>query len=212
LEETTKKGDQIFRSCWALLDRKGCRICPQGCDYTQHYHDKATIIVTEASRIEIMEEIKSKYDQATKNKNATLNKINTVADTKNLLEKALSQQIEDIKEECKKLKAICSNFDLSSELLIMINQIKAESLRLHSLEAKQQANDMIDSLTNFYNRIHEEYTTTRNKPEMKVIDTYIPPPAIILPKNIYVPPQPPQIIRRMSEIQISVRNRDMLAF
>jgi RNase P subunit RPR2 len=189
LEETIKKNNQIFRHCWALVDGKGCRCCPQGCDYTQHYHDRDKIIITTPSRTEIIQEIKSKYDQATKNKDVALDKINTLTGTKNLLEKALLQQTEDIKEECKRLKDICSNFDLSNELLIMINQIETESLKLHSLESKQQANNMIASLKDIYNRMHEEYTIKRKKPKMNVIDTYRPR-STRLPKNIDPLPQP----------------------
>ena len=203
LEETTKIGDQIFRHCLALIARKICRFCPQGCDYTQHYHDRVKIVITRPSRTEIIEEIKSKYDQATKNKDGALDKTNTLTSAKNLLEKALLQQIEDIKEECKNLQGICSNFDLSNELLIMINQIEAESLRLHSLEAKQQVNNMIRSLKDLYNRIHEEYTAKRKKTKMKVIDINKSPPNITLPKDT---DPSPQLIQGISLVQQPVCN------
>lgn len=212
LEETTKIGDQVFRHCLAFIARKICRFCPQRCDYTQHYHDKVRIVITRPTRTETIQEIKSKYDQATKNKDAALEKMNTLTSTKNLLEKALAQQIEDIEEECKKLQDICSNFDLSNELLIMINQIEAESLRLHSLESKQQVNNMIRSLKDLYNRIHEEYATKRKKPKMKLIDICRPSPTATLPKNTDPSPQLIQETQEMSLVQQPVCNQDMLAF
>ena len=204
LQETTKIGDQIFRHCLAFITREICRFCPQRCDYTQHYHDKVTIVVTHPSRTEIIQEIKSKYDQATTNKDTAVDKINTFTSTKNLLEKALLQQIQDIKEECKKLQGICSNFDLSNELFIMINQIETESLRLHSLESKQQVNNMIRSLKDLYDRIHEEYATKRKKRKMKVIDTYGLPPTVTLPTNTDSSPRLIQETQGISPVQQSV--------
>lgn len=212
LEETTKIGDQVFRHCVAFVARKICRSCPQRCDYTQHYHDKVRIVIMRPSRTEIIQEIKSKYDQATKNKDAALEKINTHTSTINLLQKALAQQIKDIEEECKKLQDICSNYDFSNELLIMTNQIETESLRLHSLESKQQVNDMIRSLKDLCNRTHEQYATKRKKPKMKVIDIYRSPPTTTSPQNTDPSPQLIQETQGMSLVQQSVCNQDILAF
>ena len=204
LKETTKKGDQIFRCCWALYDRNACRSCPQSCDYTQHYYARVKVVVTKASRIETIQEIKSKYDQATKHKHAAMNEINTVTDTKKLLEGVLLQQIKEIKSEYENLRVICSNFDYSNELLITINQINAKLRTLHSTEAQQQAKRLIDSLTYIYRQFHEDYIATRTKSDMKIIDTYLPPRAV-LPKNVDSSPEPPPRVPTTDKYRQPVR-------
>ncbi len=174
LEETTAVGAQIFQRCWAISNGN-CRQCQHKCSYTTHYHAKKTVQKGKRKLQDVLTEIKAKYDQATKDKSDYQKKITSTTDAKKLLEKALSQKNEEIKQLCIQLRALCSGFNIAQELHALIDQLEAESAMLKNIEAKQQANAFIRSLKDFCDRMEKDQDLSQNIPAtMNIINTERP--------------------------------------
>ncbi|CAF5152628.1 unnamed protein product, partial [Rotaria socialis] len=61
-----------------------------------------------------------------------------------------------IKHKCAELRRICSGFNLAQELYALIDQLKAEAMMLRNIEAKQQAEEFIRSLTEFCRQLETD--------------------------------------------------------
>jgi len=174
LDETTVAGAQIFQQCWAITDGS-CTECQHKCSYTAHYHAKKTVQITKETLHDVLADIKAKYDQASANKNEFQDKITSVGDAKKMLENALKQKSDDIKQLCIKLHQICSGFNLVQELSIFINQLEVEAKMLKNIDAKQQADAFIRGLKELCNTIADDQKNTKpHLPQMKIIDTERP--------------------------------------
>lgn len=175
LDETVIAGSQIFTQCWCMDTFGKCKQCSNQCSYTNHYHARKTIKKTRQKMIDVIADIKARYDKATHDKSEYKKKIATTSDAKSLLAKALEKKYAEIKELCNNLLGYCSGFDLSQELLTLIGQLEVESRSLNSVDAKQQAQAFIRSLKQLCDELKRAQTENRNKNRsMKIMDTYIP--------------------------------------
>ncbi|CAF0776864.1 unnamed protein product [Didymodactylos carnosus] len=184
LRETTTKGDQIFKGCWAIKNDV-CVQCPNKCSYTEHYHARKTVKVTQKKMQEVLYEIKAKYDAASKNKDDAQTKIKTTADAKRLLEKALKQKNDEIKQKCTELQQICTGFNIVDELYALINILQMESSTLRNIDAKQQAEDFIRSLRDFCDQLEKDGVSAKRVPRpMNLLDTYVPVPITTVQQTV----------------------------
>lgn len=174
LDETTIAGAQIFQSCWAITNGS-CTECKHKCSYTAHYHAKKKVEITQETLQDVLADIKAKYDLAATNQNEYQDKITSVADAKKLLENALQQKSDEIKQLCIKLHGICSGFNLAQELSILIKQLEMEASMLKNIDAKQQADAFIRSLKELCDKIAEDQKNAKSHlPQMKIINTERP--------------------------------------
>lgn len=171
LDETTAVGAQIFQQCWAISNGN-CRQCQHKCSYTAHYHAKKTVKKSKEKLQDVLAEIKVKFDQAANDKSDYQNKITSTADAKKLLENALLQKKEEIKQLCLQLRNICAGFNIAQELHALVDQLEIESAMLKNIEAKQQANAFIRSLKEFCNMLEKDQDLNQNKSvQMNIIKT-----------------------------------------
>ncbi|CAF1078490.1 unnamed protein product [Didymodactylos carnosus] len=184
LRETTTKGDQIFKGCWAIKNDV-CVQCPNKCSYTEHYHARKTVKVTQKKMQEVLYEIMAKYDAASKNKDDAQTKINTTADAKRFLEKALKQKSDEIKQNCTELQKICTGFNIVDELYALINILQMESSTLRNVDTKQQAEDFKRSLRDFCNQLEKDCMSTKRVPRpMNLLDTYASVPITTVQQTV----------------------------
>jgi len=176
LHETTTHGNRIFQRCWAMSPEGQCYICPSHCLYTEHYHARKTMQIKQQKLQDVLHDIKAKYDLATQNKADFQSRITTTQDAKNMLERALKQKLEEIKHKCAELRRICSGFNLAQELHALIDQLKAEATMLRNIEAKQQAEDFIRSLSEFCRQLEADQVSKQVLPPMRLVDTYTSKP------------------------------------
>ncbi|CAF2505528.1 unnamed protein product [Rotaria sp. Silwood2] len=176
LHETTTHGNRIFQRCWAMSSEGQCFICPGHCLYTEHYHARKTMKVKQQKLQDVLHDIKAKYDLATRNKADFQSRITTTQDAKNMLQRALKQKLEEIKHKCAELRRICSGFNLAQELHALIDQLKAEAVMLRNIEAKQQAEEFIRSLSEFCRQLEADQVAKQVLPPMRLVDTYTSKP------------------------------------
>jgi hypothetical protein len=125
---------------------------------------------------DVLHDIKAKYDLATRNKADFQSRITTTQDAKKMLERALKQKLEEIKHKCVELRKICSGFNLAQELHALIDQLKAEATMLRNIEAKQQAEEFIRSLSEFCRQLEADQLSRQVLPPMRLVDTYTSKP------------------------------------
>ncbi|CAF3515383.1 unnamed protein product [Rotaria socialis] len=176
LNETTTHGNRIFQRCWAMSPEGQCYICPSHCLYTEHYHARKTMKVKQQKLQDVLHDIKAKYDLASRNKTDFQSRITTTHEAKKMLERALKQKLEEIKHKCAELRRICSGFNLAQELYALIDQLKAEAMMLRNIEAKQQAEEFIRSLTEFCRQLETDQLANQVLPPMRLVDTYTSKP------------------------------------
>ncbi|UJR27642.1 hypothetical protein I4U23_008923 [Adineta vaga] len=176
LHETTTHGNRIFQRCWAMSAEGQCYICPSNCLYTEHYHARKTMKVKQQKLQDVLHDIKAKYDLAARNTNDFQSRITTTQDAKKMLERALKQKLEEIKHKCAELRRICSGFNLAQELHALIDQLKAEATMLRNIEAKQQAEEFIRSLSEFCRQLEADQVAKQTLPPMRLVDTYTSKP------------------------------------
>ncbi|CAF1146503.1 unnamed protein product [Rotaria sordida] len=176
LHETSTYGNRIFQRCWAMSLEGQCYICPGHCLYTEHYHARKTMKIKQQKLQDVLHDIKAKYDLATRNKADFESRITTTQDAKKMLERALKQKLEEIKHKCAELRRICSGFNLAQELHALIDQLKAEAVMLRNIEAKQQAEEFIRSLSEFCRQLEADQVARQVLPPMRLIDTYTSKP------------------------------------
>jgi GTPase Era involved in 16S rRNA processing len=155
LTETTAVGAQIFQQCWAMKNGN-CTECQHKCSYTAHYHAKKTVKTTKQKLEDVLADIKSRYDAASKDATNFQKKITSTADAKKLLEKALQQKNAEIKAKCNELRQICSGFNLAAELHALIDQLEIESSMLRNIDTRRQADAFIRSLKEFCATIEKD--------------------------------------------------------
>ncbi|CAF4248402.1 unnamed protein product, partial [Rotaria sordida] len=189
LNETIIVGAQIFQQCWAMKNGS-CTQCPNKCSYTVHYHAKKTMKKTKETLEDILADIKAKYDMASQDKSDYQKKVNTTADAKALLQKALNQKNEDIKKLCTRLQQLCSGFNMAQELHALIDQLETEAAMLKNIDAKQQAAAFIRSLKEFCTMIEKDQNRKEQSlPKMNIINTeqsiqgQVPRPSTALSSN-----------------------------
>lgn len=153
-----------------------CYICPAHCLYTEHYHARKTMKIKQQKLQDVLHDIKAKYDLATQNKSDFQTRITTTQEAKNMLERALKQKLDEIKQKCGELRRICSGFNLAQELHALIDQLKAEATMLRNIEAKQQAEEFIRSLSEFCRHLEADQNAKQILPPMKLVDTYTSKP------------------------------------
>ncbi len=153
-----------------------CYICPSHCLYTEHYHARKTMKIKQQKLQDVLHDIKAKYDLATRNKADFQSRITTTQDAKKMLERALKQKLEEIKHKCAELRRICSGFNLAQELHALIDQLKAEATMLRNIEAKQQAEEFIRSLSEFCRQLEADQLAKQVLPPMRLVDTYTSKP------------------------------------
>lgn len=176
LNETTTHGNRIFQRCWAMSPEGQCYICPGHCLYTEHYHARKTMKIKQQKLQDVLHDIKAKYDIATRNKSDFQSRVTTTQDAKKMLERALKQKLEEIKHKCAELRRICSGFNLAQELHALIDQLKAEAVMLRNIEAKQQAEEFIRSLSEFCRQLETDQVSKQVLPPMRLVDTYTSKP------------------------------------
>ena len=170
-----------------------CYICPSHCLYTDHYHARKTMRVKQQKLQDVLHDIKAKYDLATKNRADFQSRIMTTQDAKKMLERALKQKLEEIKHKCAELRRICSGFNLAQELHALIDQLKAEATMLRNIEAKQQAEEFIRSLSEFCRQLEADQLAKQVLPPMRLMDTYTSKPfrsSTALTASASLPPPP----------------------
>lgn len=150
--ESTTTGSQLSNQCWVFKNGH-CQICVNKCSYTTHYYAKKTIKKSKKKMQTILDDIKFKYDQAWNEKNTYQKKITSKEDAKKVLEIALKEKNEEIKQLCVELRDICAGFDFTLELNVFINQLETEETMLRSIEARQQSHLFIRSLKDLCNRM-----------------------------------------------------------
>jgi len=170
LNETKNVGAQIISQCLVMLNGR-CQQCPNHCSYINHYHAKKTIQITHANLYDVLIDLKTKYDQAYVNRNSYQEKILTISETKEMLEKTLKQQVEEIKTKSLKLCQICSEFNLAQEFKYLIKQLKSESNLIRNLDIKLQTEYLIKHFIKFTHLVEENQEKNRQKrPSMQIID------------------------------------------
>ena len=125
---------------------------------------------------DVLHDIKAKYDLATKNRSDFQTRITTTQEAKKMLENALKQKLDEIKQKCVELRRICSGFNLAQELHALIDQLKAEATMLRNIEAKQQAEEFIRSLSEFCRQLEADQNARQVLPPMRLVDTYTSKP------------------------------------
>ena len=153
-----------------------CYICPGHCLYTDHYHARKTMKIKQQKLQDVLHDIKAKYDLASRNKTDFQGRITTTQEAKKMLERALKQKLEEIKHKCAELRRICSGFNLAQELHALIDQLKAEATMLRNIEAKQQAEEFIRSLSEFCRQLEADQMSKQVLPPMRLVDTYTSKP------------------------------------
>lgn len=176
LNETTTHGNRIFQRCWAMSPEGQCYMCPSHCLYTDHYHARKTMKIKQQKLQDVLHDIKAKYDLANRNKTDFQSRITTTQEAKKMLERALQQKLEEIKHKCAELRRICSGFNLAQELHALIDQLKAEAVMLRNIEAKQQAEEFIRSLSEFCRQLETDQMAKQVLPPMRLVDTYTSKP------------------------------------
>ncbi|CAF0957827.1 unnamed protein product [Adineta steineri] len=166
LNETTTIGAQIFSRCKVMVNGK-CQQCRNHCSYINHYHAKKTIQITEENLYDILDDLKKRYDQACVNSTNYQERILTIKETKEILEKTLKRKIHDIKKKSIELYQICSSFNLSQEFKYLIKQLKLESNLIKNHEIKIQTDNIIKYLIKFICSIEEN---RQKQSSMKIID------------------------------------------
>jgi hypothetical protein len=140
---------------------------------------------------DVLHDIKAKYDLATRNKADFQSRITTTQDAKKMLERALKQKLEEIKHKCAELRRICSGFNLAQELHALIDQLKAEATMLRNIEAKQQAEEFIRSLSEFCRQLEADQLARQVLPPMRLVDTYTSKPFRSSTTSASTTPAPP---------------------
>ncbi|CAF1362766.1 unnamed protein product [Didymodactylos carnosus] len=183
LEETTVVGHDIFQGCVAMREGQ-CTQCHLLCGWAEHFHARKTIQIKQQTVEKVLEDIKAKYDMATQGKidlsrktDAT-EKLTTLNDNKQMLKEALKAKNEEIQRECVKIKKICGGFNLVDELYATINLLHMEAKNIKDVNARQQAEEFIQNLTEFCDSLEDDTQDQINKsafkPKPKIQDTYVP--------------------------------------
>ncbi|CAF0867585.1 unnamed protein product [Didymodactylos carnosus] len=208
LDEQTIDGSQIFQQCYAM-SAGVCTKCPNECSYTAHYIAKKTVKITQKKLQDVLQDIKAKFDMATKNKADFQQKVTTVGDAKRLLEKALKQKTEDIKQKCNNLRKICSGFYLVQEFHSLIHQLEVEATMLQNIDARLQAETIIRDLKEFCKMLKKDQQTARPLPPMNIIETARIDKPLAQYQQAHAPPPPsPQQLTNQAESNI---NQDVIS-
>ncbi|CAF1532579.1 unnamed protein product, partial [Rotaria sordida] len=95
-----------------------------------------------------------------------------------VVDEALNAKNEEIKRECIKIKKICGGFNLVDELYATINLLQLEAKNIKDVNARQQAEEFIQNLTEFCDSLEDDTQNQINKsalkPKPKIQDTYVP--------------------------------------
>ena len=162
----------IFQRCAAMDAENNCKRCPGYCSFAQHYHARKMMQTKEQKLTTVLEDIKAKFDLATRNRNDFEQKLNSTQGSRKLMEQVLRQKLDTIQAQCRELRKVCGGFNLAEELYTLVEQLKIEAQTLTSLEARHQAEIVIRELNMLCQNLqaHERNTTT-SKSEMAVVDT-----------------------------------------
>jgi hypothetical protein len=129
-----------------------CTECDGHCPASKHYHDNKGIINTVEEVDEIINEIQQAYldslDEVDR-KNAELDKQNLL---KNSIDKMIKDYMNKIEAECVELKSICKNFNVVDELNDLIYMLQKEAQGLTTVQARQLANETIESVKEICNK------------------------------------------------------------
>ncbi|CAF3974897.1 unnamed protein product [Rotaria sordida] len=177
VDETTLVGHDIFQGCVAMREGQ-CTQCPLLCGWAEHFHAKKTIQIKQQTVEKVLEDIKAKYDIATQGTTDATQKLTNLNDNKQMLKEALNAKNEEIKRECIKIKKICGGFNLVDELYATINLLQLEAKNIKDVNARQQAEEFIQNLTEFCDSLEDDTQNQINKsalkPKPKIQDTYVP--------------------------------------
>jgi len=142
-----------FGSCMCMNNGK-CTVCKDSCTPSSHYHDHKKMETITVTVDEILEDIKQKFVDA----QTLSSKLTTDMSDKDIIRKGIESKIatinDSIKKDCSELKQICSGFNLVDELNDLIHQLQAESKSLTSVEARQTADDFINSIKTIANNLN----------------------------------------------------------
>ncbi|UJR31137.1 hypothetical protein I4U23_018644 [Adineta vaga] len=170
LNETTGIGAHIFTQCLVMLNGK-CQQCPNHCPYINHYHAKKAIRIGRESLNDVLTEYTKKYDQGEVNRTNYQERILTISETKQLLEKALTEEVREIKRQSVKLCQICSSINLTREFKYLIKRLKSDLNLLKNREIQKQTDTIIRSLMEFTNSVEKNQDKHRHqRPSMQVIN------------------------------------------
>eukprot|EP01032_Pedospumella_encystans_P007913 gene7913-9432_t len=145
LNEISNRGDNAFTGCYAFSGST-CRICPNRCSYTSHYHGRDLVKDQTSTVDEIVKELQDKYNDATKLAGEEEVKVKTSLDMKNLISRAMNEIVDEMRTVCESIKQLCRGFNMVHELNLLIKQLEAEQRLLTNLEAHNRADLLINSV------------------------------------------------------------------
>ncbi|KAF2073583.1 hypothetical protein CYY_005100 [Polysphondylium violaceum] len=173
LTETTEKGANIFIGCYCMGGTQNCQICESKCSFTVHYHDKKTMKDVTTTVEEELKDLKDKYMKSINDAHIANNHINSLSDAKKITDAALNKMTQEIVDSCKKLKKLCSGFNLVDELNITLNQMEMEAKKHTSMDARKSADQMIRVIREIVDKLNSEAELKSKKENVKIDETMI---------------------------------------
>ncbi|CAF1659413.1 unnamed protein product, partial [Didymodactylos carnosus] len=132
LTETTEVGEKVLQRCAVIGSNGKCTVCKAHCSFDNHYHDRKLITPVHRTLKAIANDIQTRSLAAKENKEKVDMKCETVQETKKLIEDALNEQYNKVKESCYRIKQTCKGFNVVEELYIFINLLKIDCNSLNS--------------------------------------------------------------------------------
>lgn len=142
LDETPTKGVSVFMSC-ACIDKPtgNCTKCSHS--YIHHYHSRQIPQTVVVQVDEEVQALKDKYIAAQQALGNSTAKMSNLEIAQQSIQAELEEQKKLISEQCKKLKKICRNFDLTKEIYLLSDRLKKDLIKIKSPEARVKAEEFI---------------------------------------------------------------------
>jgi hypothetical protein len=144
LEKINEAGSNQFKNCCAFGGADNCRGCSHG--FVVHYHANKTVNAITKTLEDVLQDIKDKYDAAVRDTNLARASFTGFTAAKAGVEKAIDDEIVNLRASCQKIMSIVKGFNLANELYITVQQLKYNFARCSNQRAIERANKTIEAI------------------------------------------------------------------
>jgi hypothetical protein len=144
LEKINEAGSNQFKNCYAFCGNDNCRECSHS--FVVHYHANKTVKAITKTLEDVLQDIKDKYDAAVRDTNSARASFSNFTAAKAGVEKAIDDEIVNLRTSCQKIMSIVKGFNLANELYITVQQLKYNFARCNNQKAIERANKTIEAI------------------------------------------------------------------
>ncbi|XP_021703492.1 uncharacterized protein LOC110677111 isoform X2 [Aedes aegypti] len=134
-----------------IVGRDYCYKC--NCSLSAHYDTDEVAVIKMKTVEKVLHEIKALHEYHLQRNVDVENKISGLHDDIATVQGALRAKEQAIRTCCEDLKKVCSHFNFVNELGSIIDVMQKTASNLRSIEAKRNANKMIDDLRYFVDKL-----------------------------------------------------------